>query len=168
MNIIATGGKTVLRIIYPDGTEKALFLDAMSTYTIESTSDLSGLEIIVSKDQTIVPSNGPPPPPGGVGLPPIYCNPVVVYTGSQKRPFGFCPFPTSGSHIVESLSPLSTIGTEYVLAPFIGREEKRYLYKYMATEDNTTIQIINNFATSTEVLDKGKFKIIPSGLALHC
>ena len=166
VNIIATGGKTVLRIIYPDGTEKALFLDAMSTYTIESTSDLSGLEIIVSKDQTIVPSNGPPPPPGGVGLPPIYCNPVVVYTGSQKRPFGFCPFPTSGSHIVESLSPLSTIGTEYVLAPFIGREEKRYLYKYMATEDNTTIQIINNFATSTEVLDKGKFKIIPSGLAL--
>ncbi len=166
VNIIATGGKTVLRIIQPDGTEKALFLDAMSTYTIESTGDLTGLEIIVSKDQTIVPSNGPPPPPGGVGLPPVYCNPVVVYTGSQKRPFGFCPFPTSGSHIVESLSPLSTIGTEYILAPLIGREEKRYMYKYVATEDNTTIEITNSFSTTTEVLKKGKFKIIPVGLAL--
>lgn len=156
VNIIATGGKTVLKIIHPDGTEKALFLDAMSTYTIESTSDLSGLEIIVSKDQTIVPSNGPPPPPGGVGLPPIYCNPVIVYTGSQKRSFGHCPFPSAASHIVESLSPLSTIGTEYVLTRLLGREEKKFSYSYMATENNTTIQVTNQFSTATKVFEKGE------------
>ncbi|WP_323757820.1 gliding motility-associated C-terminal domain-containing protein [Roseivirga sp.] len=163
VNIIATGGKTVLKIIHPDGTEKALFLDAMSTYTIESTSDLTGLEIIVSKDQTIVPSNGPPPPPGGVGLPPIYCNPVIVYTGSQKRSFGHCPFPAASSHVVESLSPLSTIGTEYVLTPLLGRDEKKFSYSYMATEDNTTIKTTTQFVTTTKVLDKGEWFSLSKG-----
>ncbi|KYG72497.1 hypothetical protein AWN68_12115 [Roseivirga echinicomitans] len=167
VNIIATGGKTVLKIIHPNGTEEAVFIDAMSTYTIESTSNLSGLEIIVSKDPTLVPSNGPPPPPGGVGLPALNCNPVIVYTGSQERSFGHCPFPVASSHIVEALSPLSTLGTEYVLTPLLGREEKKFSYGYTATENNTTIKTTNFHNTTTMVLNKGEVFALSKGDAIY-
>ena len=159
VNIIATGGKTVLRIILPDRTEKVVFLDAMSTYTVEQQDvNLSGLEIIVSKDQTIVPGNGPSP---------LYCNPVVVYVGAQKRPYGQTDFPEYASHIIEALPPISMVGTEYLVAPLLGREEKMHIYTYVATEDNTTIEVTTPFGTSSVVFNKGKQRTTPVGYGIY-
>lgn len=150
-NIINTGGRTVVRLIpklniegWPAGEERTVLLDEGEVYSVAG-KDLSGFEIIASKDESILELPGPPPPPGGGLIENLDCDPLMVYVGNESTIIAPCDGP---SHMLEALPPVAAQGKEYVFLPFIGRVDKNYRVVVVGIEDTTTMQLTNMYSPS--------------------
>ncbi|NVK86061.1 MAG: hypothetical protein HWE21_17165, partial [Cytophagia bacterium] len=173
VNIVNTGGRTIVRMIpkigregWLAGEERAFLLEEGEVFSFNDHYP-SGMEIIASKDDSVLDLPGPPPPPGQNIITGLDCDPLIVYVGIGRLGIGICSEPVPFSYMVESLAPVSTVGTEYMVVPFIGRRMTHHRFRVVSLADNAKIEITTRYSDrfhniTRDTLQKGETLIINS------
>lgn len=128
----------------PENVPFTISLDSGQVYQVQSERPSSSLpdSLYDLTGTSIVGANG--------------CKPFAVFAGvtAVLMPDENC---LAWQHLYEQIFPLSTWGKDYTILPFAGMTFG-YVYRIIASQDNTTISINNGSGNPTTItLNKGKF-----------
>lgn len=171
VHIINPGGRVILRMIpeleitnwvdsldsWPAREERAVLLEEGESYTLRG-FNLAGFEIIASKDDSVLNLPGPPPPPGQNVVKGVNCNPLIIYTGSESTNVGLCSQGTPPSHMIEAVAPISTVGSEYMVLPFVGRNMTHHRFLVVALEESTPIEVTTRYSDNFHAIERDTLK----------